>query len=208
MDEDISMVCLGDSLTAGSPGFTGYGTWSGNEQSQYEYWLEKKIESHFPDKEVEILNFGVGGNVVWQMYYRFLNDVLRLVPNPTYVLVFAGINDLLGTATDSSIVIEDLKELYETIIAKGGKVIPMEVAPSTATKHYVNQIKKTNKGIHQLANEMSLDVVPIYSALVDSDDRTLKKDYDIGDGLHFSVAGYKKIGETIFDTVMKSTLSK
>jgi len=201
MNKELTIVCLGDSLTAGGPGFSGYGTWSGNVKSQYEYWLQKEVETHFPDVDAEIVNFGVGGNVVWQMWYRYQRDVLRIIPKPDYVLVMGGINDLLGHTALPEAVLADLSELYELIGSSGAKVIPLEVAPCTVTKLYVKRIKNTNLGIHVLAEKSKAPVVPIYEALTDGSKNGLDSAYDHGDGVHFNVNGYKKIGLTVFQTI-------
>lgn len=201
MSKELTIVCLGDSLTAGGPGFSGYGTFHGNIQSQYEYWLSKEIESHYPHMIVDVANFGVGGNVIWQMVYRYKRDVLRIMSNPDYVIVMGGINDILGHNVTPEEVITDLSELYELIISSGAKVIPMEIAPCTVTNLYVKRIKNANLGIHVLAEKIKVPVVPIYDALTDSTKSGLNTEYDVGDGVHFNVNGYKKIGITVFNSI-------
>ena len=206
MDEEINIACLGDSLTAGSPGFTGYGTWSGNQKSQYEYWLEQKIEGNCPDLEVVIGNFGVGGNTVWQMLYRFKRDVFRLMPDVTHVLIFAGINDILGHGALATDVIADLDELYDFIESKGVKVIPMDVGPASTSKLYLQRIATVNDWIKNWAQKHDRIFISTHDFLAD-DGKWIKPEYDIGDGVHFSVAGYKAIGEGIFE-VLKANLFK
>ncbi len=196
--KQLSIACLGDSLTAGSPGFSGFSGWSGNPQSQYEYWLEQLVQKKFPDAEVDIVNFGVGGNTIWQMQYRFKRDVLRLMPNPDYVILMGGINDLLGHGAFSQDVIADYAELTSLFYEAGARLIAMEIAPSTTTRTYVNSIKESNAGIHEIARKRDSPVVPIYAALQDASGNGLDPAFDIGDGVHFNVAGYKRIGETIF----------
>ncbi|MHA1821607.1 MAG: SGNH/GDSL hydrolase family protein [Promethearchaeota archaeon] len=205
MKDNYIFVCLGDSLTAGSPGFSGYGTWHGNEKSQYEYWAEKLAKEAYPNIEIEFANFGVGGNTIWQMQYRFKHDVLRLMTEdskPDYVILFGGINDILGTGASARDVAQDLEELYNLIMANDIGVIPMEITPCTVTKRYISIIKESNDYIHDLAQRHNLKaVIPTYSALMDETGDYLNSQYDYGDGVHFNVAGYKKIGETVFQTL-------
>jgi len=57
-------VYVGDSLTAGSPGFSGYGGWMCNPALQYSYYLDLLTKQEFPAVSAEFLNYGVGGDVV------------------------------------------------------------------------------------------------------------------------------------------------
>jgi lysophospholipase L1-like esterase len=205
MTEEITIICLGDSLTAGDPGFSGYGTWSGIKESQYEYWLEKLLNEEFPDIDFEVINFGVGGNRIWEMLYRFKRDVLRLIPEPDFVLMMGGVNDILNHGSHETGVRKDLEETYDIISESDATIIPLEIGPATVTRRFVERIMKSNAAIHEIAELYEVPYVPIYSALCDEDGFALKNKYDVGDGLHYSVAGYKKIGETVFD-VMKKVL--
>ena len=204
--KQLCIACLGDSLTAGSPGFSGFSGWSGNLKSQYEYWLEQLVQQKFPDAEVDIVNFGVGGNVIWQMQYRFKRDVLRLMPNPDYVILMGGINDILGHGALPQDVTADYEELTSLFYDAGARLIAMEIAPSTVTRLFVNRIKESNAGISEIARKRDAPVVPIYAALQDASGTGLDPAFDIGDGVHFNVAGYKRIGETIFSSCLERIL--
>ncbi len=206
MKKQLSIACLGDSLTAGSPGFSGFSGWSGNPKSQYEYWLEQLVQQKFPDAEVDIVNFGVGGNTIWQMQYRFKRDVLRLMPAPDHVILMGGINDILGHGALAQEVIADYAELTTRFYDAGARLIAMEIAPSTVTRTYVDRIKEANAGIHDIASKRNAPVVPIYAALQDASGSGLDPAFDIGDGVHFNVAGYNRIGETIFASCLERIL--
>jgi lysophospholipase L1-like esterase len=204
--KQLSIACLGDSLTAGAPGFSGFSGWSGNPQSQYEYWLEQFAQQKFPNAEVDIVNFGVGGNTIWQMQYRFKRDVLRLMTEPDHVILMGGINDILGHGALAQDVVGDYAELASLVYDAGARLIAMEIAPSTVTRAYVKRIKEANTGIREIARKTDAPVVPIYAALQDASTMGLDPAYDIGDGVHFNVAGYKRIGETIFSSCLEHIL--
>jgi lysophospholipase L1-like esterase len=206
--KQMLIACLGDSLTAGAPGFSGFSGWSGNPQSQYEYWLEQLVQQKFPNAEVDIANFGVGGNTIWQMQYRFKRDVLRLIPELDHVILMGGINDILGHGALVKEVAEDYAELTSLFYDAGAKLIAMEIAPSTVTKAYVTRIKEANAAIHEIARKRNAPIVPIYTALQDPSGMGLNPAYDIGDGVHFNVAGYKRIGETIFSSCLERILNE
>lgn len=208
LKDQLSIVCLGDSLTAGAPGFSGFSGWSGNPQSQYEYWLEQLVQKKFHNREVDIANFGVGGNTIWQMQYRFKRDVLRLIPDPDYVVLMGGINDILGHGALAQDVVSDYAELASLFYESNARLIAMEIAPSTVTKVYVSRIKEANAGIREVARKRNAPVVPIYATLVDPSGTGLDPAYDVGDGVHFNVAGYKRIGETIFSSCLERILNE
>lgn len=205
--QEITIICLGDSLTAGEPGFTGYPTFHGNPKSQYEYWLDEQIKAKYPHISAEIANFGVGGNTVWQMVYRFRRDVLRFFDTIDYVVVMGGINDLLGRAALPEDVLQDLKELYELIMEHNAKVIALEVAPASVTSLYTSRILAVNKGIKEIANKKGFQVAPTYSTLIDSTGKGLHPEFDNGDGVHFPIKGYQAIGTMLFNEVFDKILS-
>jgi len=206
LEDEIIFLCLGDSLTAGSPGFSGFPAYKGNPQSQYEYWLEKLIEKDYKHREIEIVNFGQGGNTVWQIYQRYRRQILPVFTNIDYVIVWIGINDLVGVAAPSDDVIMNIEEMYEFILSNNTGVVAVEIAPITLTSLYLRRVNEVNKGIHKIANDLNLPVVPLYDALLNSQGDGLNEMYDIGDGVHFNVKGYKKIGEVLYNSVLNQIL--
>lgn len=198
MKENFIFVCLGDSLTAGSPGFSGHPTYRGNPKSQYEYWLEKMVEKDFPNlaEDIDIINFGVGGDTACHIYIRFRRDIVHIVPDADYVIVWIGINDLVGTFMAPEFVLSNIKDTYDLIMKAGAKVIAVEVAPVTLPTIYNKRVKETNRGIHALASKINALVVPLFDSLLN----------ESGDGVHFSVAGYTKIAEVIYNSVLSKIL--
>ncbi len=95
MENELIFVCLGDSLTAGSPGFSGYGSWSGNPESQFPYWIDRNVKENHPEIKAEFLNYGVGGDVIEQMELRYKRDVLTQLDRVDYVLIMGGNNDVV-----------------------------------------------------------------------------------------------------------------
>ncbi len=86
----LRIVGLGDSTTAGTPGFLSPleapPDGSGNAESQYAYWMMK---GH-PDWIV--VNRGINGQRSDEILARFYRDVVR--EEPDYVIVLAGVNDV------------------------------------------------------------------------------------------------------------------
>lgn len=86
----FTIVALGDSTTAGTPGFKSSleapPSGAGDPHSQYAYWL---MRTH-PDWRV--LNRGVNGERTDQIRARFDRDVIQL--GPDVVVIIAGVNDI------------------------------------------------------------------------------------------------------------------
>src|SRR3954463_6846373 len=86
----ITIVALGDSTTAGTPGFKSPieapPNGSGNVESQYAHWL---MQAH-PDWQV--LNRGVDGERSDQIRARFARDAAQA--RPEVVVIIAGVNDV------------------------------------------------------------------------------------------------------------------
>jgi lysophospholipase L1-like esterase len=208
MKREFFFICLGDSLTAGSPGFSGFPGYNGNPKSQYEYWLDEKTRSDFPSIDVEYMNYGVGGNTTFQIFQRYRSTIIKAIPEHDYVIVWIGINDIIGHTMNPEDVVANIEEMYDEVLKRGKKVIAMEIAPVSLTQFYLKRVQAANAGIHRLAKARNMMVVPLYDALVDKEGKGMDSTYDIGDGVHFNVNGYQKIAETIYKFCILKILSK
>src|SRR5438309_6212845 len=90
----LTIVGLGDSTTAGTPGFRSPleapPRGDGNPESQYEYWMTR---SH---PEWTVLNRGINGETSEEIRNRLPRDVLQV--RPAYAIILAGVNDIFGGA--------------------------------------------------------------------------------------------------------------
>ena len=104
----ITIVALGDSTTAGTPGYRSPleapPNGSGNVESQYAYWL---MQSH-PDWQV--LNRGVNGERSDQIRARFARHVLDA--KPSAVVIIAGVNDIYQ-GRSPEVVERELAAMYD-----------------------------------------------------------------------------------------------
>jgi lysophospholipase L1-like esterase len=125
----IRIVALGDSTTAGTPGWLSpieappHGR--GDETSQYAWWLMR----HHP--EWDVLNRGVNGERSDQIALRFDQDVIAAAPRA--VVIIAGVNDVYQ-GREAAHVIDHLRQLYGRAAAAGIAVIAGSIVPyNTAT---------------------------------------------------------------------------
>ena len=89
----VRIVCFGDSLTSGHPGFWAE-TGTGDPQHCYEYWLDRRLKGQY-----EIINKGYGSDTTDRMLSRFDRDVLA--NNPQYCIIQGGTNDLYWAMAES-----------------------------------------------------------------------------------------------------------
>jgi len=139
------VIALGDSTTAGTPGFKSPleapPDGAGNVESQYAHWL---MHTH-PDWRV--LNRGVNRGRSSQIRARFARDVVaqkRDAQAPLVVVIIAGVNDIYdGRAADD--VGRELEAMYDaaraaSIPVVAGTIIPYNTASADANRrmHEVN----------------------------------------------------------------------
>ena len=146
----ITIVALGDSTTAGTPGFKSPlespPNGAGNIESQYAYWLTQKHE------DWQVLNCGVNGERSDQIRARFDRDVLG--EEPAAVVIIAGVNDIYqGRAADT--VQRELEAMYVAAHAAriqvvAGTIIPFDTATpdQNARMHAVNAWIREYSGRH------------------------------------------------------------
>lgn len=137
----IRIVALGDSTTAGTPGFRSpreappHG--AGDEKSQYAYWL---MRAH---PEWEVLNRGVNGERSDEIRARFDEDVSAVQPRA--VVIIAGVNDVYQ-GRGASHVVEQLRWMYDRARSAGvlpvaGSIVPFNAATpgQNARMHEINE---------------------------------------------------------------------
>jgi acyl-CoA thioesterase-1 len=117
----LRIVGLGDSTTAGTPGFLSPleapPDGRGNPESQYAYWMKKAHPVW------TVLNRGVNGQRSDEILARFENDVLSESPN--CVVILAGVNDVYQGAP--------LEFTKKNLLAMYEKAIAAKIAAAAAT---------------------------------------------------------------------------
>ena len=137
----VIVIALGDSTTAGTPGFQSPleapPSGAGNTESQYAYWLMK---TH---AEWDVRNRGINGERSDQIRARFDRDVLAA--KPSVVVIIAGVNDIYQGRSAASVQ-SQLEAMYDAaraarIVVVAGTIIPYNTATpdQNARMHVVNQ---------------------------------------------------------------------
>jgi lysophospholipase L1-like esterase len=191
-DDRVLIVALGDSTTAGTPGWKSRveapPVGDGDHTSQYAYWL---MRGH-PDWNV--LNHGVDGERSDQIRGRFEQDAVN--HGPRAVVIIAGVNDVYQ-GREPHHVIEQLAAMYERARRTGIAVVAGTIVPyNTATPEQNTRMREINEWIRTFASEHAHVAFADTRAAVaapDAPDRL----FDSPDELHPSPAGYRRMADAI-----------
>ena len=191
-DRRIRVVALGDSTTAGTPGWKSgvevppSGT--GDETSQYAYWL---MQAH---PEWDVLNHGVNGERSDQIRGRFEQAVVNLEPRA--VVIIAGVNDVYQ-GREAQHVIEQLAAMYERARRTGIAVVAGSIVPyNTATPEQNARMRDINTWIHTFSTGNAHVSYVDTRAAVAAPDRPDHL-FESPDDLHPSPAGYRRMADAI-----------
>ncbi len=192
MESRITIVAMGDSTTAGTPGWKSRveapPSGSGDETSQYAYWLMRT------NPEWNVLNHGVNGERSDQVRGRFERDVVKHAPRA--VVIIAGVNDVYQ-AREAQHVIAQLLAMYERATRDGIRVVAGTIVPyNTATPAQNAAMREINDWIRRFATDTKqvhfADTRAAVAAPGDAD-----RLFESPDGLHPSPAGYRRMAEAI-----------
>ena len=188
----IRIVALGDSTTAGTPGFQSPleapPRGRGDETSQYAYWL---MRAH---PEWEVLNRGVNGERSDEIAARLARDVIDLAP--VAVVIIAGVNDVYQGRTADHVTAH-LRTMYDRAAHAGIRVVAGTIVPyNTATADQNERMHHINAWIQrQVRTDPAVAVVDTRAAVAaaGNTDRLA----ETPDGLHPSPMGYRLMAEAI-----------
>ena len=202
----VTIVALGDSTTAGTPGFKSPieapPDGSGDAESQYSYWLMK---TH---PEWRVLNRGVNGERSDEIGARFDRDVIQergRAPNGAFlVVIIAGVNDIYQ-GRSAEVVQSELRMMYDAARAARIPVVAGTIIPfDTATDDQNRRMHAVNAWIrHYAENRAGLTYCDTRAAVAAPayPDRLVSSP----DGLHPSPDGYRLMALAI-EPVVRSLI--
>jgi lysophospholipase L1-like esterase len=192
--ESFTILCIGDSHTAGFPDFDPL--MGGNPESSYQFWLHAGLKIKQPEIDFRLINQGLCGDTSQGIVRRLLSTLSTT--RCDLVILAGGTNDLdmLG------------EEQIFTTLQGGYKAVrehqlPLVVPsiPPISLDAYVGPVTSLNRTIkaYALSGE-NVFFADWFGALKDEggclDDR-----YNAGDGVHLSIEGYKRIGSLMVPLV-------
>ena len=198
----MKIVFFGDSITdmARNPnqdftvGSYGYG---------YPIFVTGELHYNEPQKH-EIINRGISGNRIVDLYARIKKDVWNLQPDVLSILI--GINDIWHELDfQNGVDLERWEKMYRMLIEDTKKILPdlkiivcepfVLIGTATEEKFEVFlQVKEYAKVAKKIAEDYNLAFLPLQEKF----DKAAEENgaaYYLYDGVHPSVAGAKLIAE-------------
>ncbi|WOI54163.1 SGNH/GDSL hydrolase family protein [Parvularcula sp. LCG005] len=198
---------LGDSITDGRGSTT-------NGNDRWTDFLARRLQADDSTKHLSVVNLGLGGNCILKtclgpnVLARVDRDVLAQ-PNMDYLIIFEGINDLGGSdVTDATVdsfvetITAGLTQVAHRAQAAGVTPIGATITPYGSTGIY------PTGGAHEEARQRINEWIRtsgVFVAVLDFDAAVddpaapgqLNPEYDEGDGLHLSPAGFKALADAV-----------
>jgi lysophospholipase L1-like esterase len=196
-----TVVALGDSITDGYPIVLG-------EQHTWPGVLATRLQDASPRLHRAVVNAGIAGNRLAGVICnecgpsalsRLNHDALDL-PRVTDLIVFEGTNDL-GAGATATQVIQALAQIAAAAHQRGVRVIGATLTPRTDTVIWKARVMEPER---QTVNKW-IRTSGVFDGVIDFDaalrdpgnPQRLAPQYDSGDHLHPSAAGYEVLGDAV-----------
>ncbi|MFX0182755.1 MAG: SGNH/GDSL hydrolase family protein [Candidatus Hodarchaeota archaeon] len=195
----IKILCIGDSHTAGYPFFDPM--YGGNPESSYEYWVNLHLTNTFSSSTFILENHGICGQGSSEVY----NRLKKLLTTNKYdiIIYWAGANDIaIGYSIQS--IWKNLWKAYKLAKEKTLTFILVTIPPMDWYEIDPIIVELNEKILSNSKN--NYHCADVYPALEEKG--KLKKVYNVGDGVHLSVEGYRLVGKVISDTLSEYLKSR
>ena len=209
--ETRGIVCLGDSLTDANIS-------TPDANARWPDQLARRLVAAYGDKAGGIMNQGTGGNRLlhdrtgYSALRRFDRDVLAQ-PGVTHMIALIGVNDLrnrwggVGEEAQAAPMIAGYRQLARRAKAAGVKAIVCTLLPYENETFFAGGWTEQREDIRQAINAW-LREQDEFDALIDLDKALrdpaaptkLALQWDCGDHLHPSDAGYLKMGDVVWES--------
>ncbi len=206
-----AVAVLGDSIT------DGYGV-KPNTNQRWPDFLAERLQASPRTRGIGVLNLGIGGNRLLQdglgpnAASRIGRDVLER-SGVKYLIILAGVNDLGGLTRDAPVppaahqaLVTQMTDAFAQIVSRarerGIRVIGGTILPYGGSAYY--HPDQRNEADRRAVNAW-LRTPGNVDAVIDFDlvmrdphqPHRLRAEYDSGDGLHPSIAGYQAMAAAV-----------
>ena len=197
----ISIVCFGDSLTAGyqSPTYDVPTV----QETAYGSFLQARLGT-----QATVITSGVCGELTGDMVLRFRRDVLA--HSPDYVVILGGTNDL-GWHVALAEILNHLVRMYELALGAGIQPVALTVpsirmegdpAAEQWLQELVTQRQHLNRLITEYCVKNRIACCDLFAATADPRTLLLASPYS-NDGLHLTTEGYRTMADLLYCQVFQ-----
>jgi lysophospholipase L1-like esterase len=191
-DQRIVVLTVGDSISAGNPGWDPNPELrereGDNPESQYQYWAA------LMDPRLEFRNHGVGGEVVSEIAARLEDGVA----GADVLVVQGGINDVVKGRPIYAAA-DGLRQMVARGQELGLGVVITDVLPwNRGWPDAEPKIRALNELIAGIASDAGIEMLPFHDTLEDPEHPGRMKAEWTPDGNHPSVTGHRRLGELAF----------
>lgn len=188
------ILCIGDSHTAGFPYFDPSS--GGNTESSYEYWLNRLLEKKYSNLSFSLTNEGICGQITSEINKRLKKELTR--KKNYFVIYWGGANDIaVGYTVDD--IWENIKNAYLHTVEYKIKFMVVTIPPMN-WPGFDKKVIAINGKIREFSkNSSNCIIADVYLKL--ETNGNLDSKFDVGDGVHLSIEGYKQVGKTIFQSL-------
>jgi lysophospholipase L1-like esterase len=193
-----AIVALGNSLTDGD---TNSDASAVDRNVRWPDLLARRLNARPGKRDVGVLNAGIAGNRVLadgagdSAQRRLDRDVL-VQPGVRWVVLYEGINDLYGRTGTAAQLIAAYQQIIERVHTRGLPIYGVTLTPAGFTDSRETERRAVNGWIRTSGQ---FDAVIDFDAVVrdPANPAFPLPAYDSGDHLHFNVAGYRALGNSI-----------
>jgi lysophospholipase L1-like esterase len=169
----------------------------------YPSFVAGELLSKNPE-QYEIINRGISGNRIVDLYARIKADVWNLQPDVLSILV--GVNDVWHEINyNNGVELERFDRIYRMMLDDTLKVLPnvkiilcepfvLDGAATTEKYEDFLQVKMYAKAVKQIAEDYNLPLVSLQETLEEAAKRSAPE-FVLADGVHPAIGGAKLIAD-------------
>jgi lysophospholipase L1-like esterase len=201
LDKDSTLLFQGDSITDGGRSrnddlnhVMGHG---------YAYLIASRLQADYPERNLHIVNRGVSGNRIVDLYARWKEDALNLKPNILSILI--GVNDVYHELRNQSgVTAERYSRVYELLLEETKAALP--AATIVLCEPFILQVGEVKRSwdlwhpemvlrqqiVKEMADKFACLYVPLQQVF-DTACQSATAAYWLWDGFHPTPAGHELI---------------
>lgn len=201
MMQKKKVIFFGDSITQAGVAPHGYIT-----------LLQQMLAKDGKDNAFDLIGAGVGGNKVYDLYFRLEDDVLS--KKPDIVFIYVGINDVwhkrsFGTGTDPDKFEKFYNKIIDKLQAAGAKVIICTPTVIGEKKGFVNELdgdlNKYSEIIRGIAKNKNTGLIDLHKAILEYINANNPDDISKGvltsDGVHMNDTGNEFLAKQFYQYI-------